>query len=272
MTEWLLAIGFYTVLLTVLAGLLHYFASLLIRQLVRHFGRPLYLLIASIGVPLHELSHVIMCIVFGHKIHRVVWFSPVPARSVHGFVEHSWSMRPWPMVGNFFIGIAPLLFGSTWIYIMALLLLPDGDGLIATTNELLVVRSPMEFLLLLRVAFDELILNWILLPGRTTLFITLVVTIGIFMIPSRADLKHCVEGAMVVGVITLALHFLMPTLTASLYQWCIQATCWVMVITAGVLVLVTVILFSIIAFQTILLIVRNVLSYKRLRDQNSVQG
>lgn len=89
------------------------------RVMNKTISRRIYKAFGLIGTPLHELSHLIMSLVFGHRIVSVDLF---------GFrgtaqVQHAYNSRStYQLVGNFFIAIAPLIFS---ILTIKLLLLTD---------------------------------------------------------------------------------------------------------------------------------------------------
>lgn len=81
---------------------------------------------AWIGTPIHELSHIIFAKIFGHRLGHISLFSPQEATGALGEVHHSY--RWWNIfaqTGNFFIGAAPLIGGSTALYGLCLLYLPN---------------------------------------------------------------------------------------------------------------------------------------------------
>ena len=92
------------------------------------FGFNGILFTGILGTPLHELSHYVMCLIFKHNIVRVELFRPSSCKvdGVLGFVSHSFNKNSlYQQIGNFFIGIAPLVFGSIALIFSFKLLLPD---------------------------------------------------------------------------------------------------------------------------------------------------
>ena len=80
------------------------------------------ILFKAVGTPIHEMGHAIFCILFGHQIEKINWFNPAPDGTL-GYVEHRYNPRNiYHQVGNFFIGMGPVIFGCVVISLAALLL------------------------------------------------------------------------------------------------------------------------------------------------------
>lgn len=89
-----------------------------------------------IGVPVHELGHAVFCLLFLHKITKMKLFSPNSADGSLGSVNHTYNTRStYQRIGNFFIGIGPILFGSVVIYFASVLLLPDMRNVFAAIGS-----------------------------------------------------------------------------------------------------------------------------------------
>ena len=111
----------------ILALLMHYVARVVEINANRLLGQRLYLaLFAWLGTAVHELGHAAMCPLFGHRITDMKLFSPDPATGTLGYVNHSYNPDSfYHNVGNFFIGIGPIISGTVVIYVAARFLLSD---------------------------------------------------------------------------------------------------------------------------------------------------
>jgi len=78
-----------------------------------------------IGTPVHEMGHAVFCVLFRHKITEAKFFAPAEDGTL-GYVKHEYNIKStYQNIGNFFIGIAPMLFGATVIYALLGILLPQ---------------------------------------------------------------------------------------------------------------------------------------------------
>ena len=80
-----------------------------------------------IGTPIHELSHALMCLLFGHRIREMRLYRFDRGSGVMGYVNHTYDRRNlYHIMGNYFIGTAPILVGTLFLCLMMRLLLPDA--------------------------------------------------------------------------------------------------------------------------------------------------
>ncbi|MDA3820242.1 MAG: hypothetical protein PF590_07285, partial [Candidatus Delongbacteria bacterium] len=76
-----------------------------------------------LGTAVHEIGHAIFAVIFGHKITEMKLFSPDPESGTLGYVSHSYNKRSiYQNIGNFFIGIGPIILGSLFLYLITYLL------------------------------------------------------------------------------------------------------------------------------------------------------
>lgn len=84
---------------------------------------------AWIGTPIHECSHLIMAWIFRHSIGEVALFRPNEETGSLGYVEYGYNKwNIWQRIGTFFVGAAPMILGSLFLFLMYSVLLPHGDA------------------------------------------------------------------------------------------------------------------------------------------------
>lgn len=92
------------------------------------FGPNGILFTGIIGTTVHEIGHLIMCLIFNHKINdfQLFNFRGYKYEETLGYVSHRYNDRNlYQKSGNFFIGIAPMISGTLFIIVIFKLLLPD---------------------------------------------------------------------------------------------------------------------------------------------------
>lgn len=95
--------------------------------LVLTFGRRGILLTAWIGTPIHELGHLLQCFIWGHRVIRVKLLLSNNTNGVLGYVEHQYNRNSiYQQVGNFFIGVGPIISGITTLIVGMYLLVPQS--------------------------------------------------------------------------------------------------------------------------------------------------
>lgn len=81
---------------------------------------------ALIGVPVHEIGHALMCLVFGHKVEQIKLVQFGAPGEALGYVNHSFDPNNlFHRIGQFFIGIAPIIMGIAFITVTLYFTLPD---------------------------------------------------------------------------------------------------------------------------------------------------
>lgn len=103
----------------VMAGILTGLGKLTQQCLVNDFGNHSQMSFGGVGVFIHELSHLLMAIIFFHKIIGVKLLPWHTSDRTLGYVKHSWHPgNVYQSLGNFFIGIAPCIGSSLVLWLL----------------------------------------------------------------------------------------------------------------------------------------------------------
>lgn len=109
-------------------GLILYFLARSTRRVYqKSTGSTLDIIVTGwIGTPVHEIGHAIFCLLFLHRITEIKLFDPNPDDGSIGYVNHSYNPKSiYQRIGNFFIGVGPIIFGSVVLYAAMYYLVPN---------------------------------------------------------------------------------------------------------------------------------------------------
>lgn len=167
------------------------------------FGYSGILFTGIIGTTVHELGHLIMCLIFNHRItdFQLFNFKGYKNNEVLGYVSHKYNNKSlYQKSGNFFIGIGPMIFSTLFIIFSFKLLLPDifsqlniGEYLInfnySNTSEILyIIVNILE-------RFFSLIFNINNLKNiKFYIFIYIMFSISNHISLSKKDLENSISG------------------------------------------------------------------------------
>jgi hypothetical protein len=120
---------------------IQFISQLTFKSLANAFGPGGTYLVAWLGTPVHELGHALFCIIFMHRIEEIRFFKPDQNTGTLGYVYHKWNPKnPWHVLGNFFIGIGPMVLGCAVLFALFYFLIPDSsrvwDSIIGSVNNL----------------------------------------------------------------------------------------------------------------------------------------
>ncbi|MEW5734817.1 MAG: hypothetical protein AB1921_08175 [Thermodesulfobacteriota bacterium] len=164
------------------------------KSMMRLLGRRGYLVCFGwIGVSLHELSHALFCLPFGHKITAISLFSPDAKTGRLGYVQHSYNPEnPWSAAGNLFIAVAPALVCGLILSGLAAILFPAGEQLASSAAE------PVWRLSILRVndLFHQVMVRGDALSWKPWVFGYALLAVGSGAGLSAADLRESLTGLM----------------------------------------------------------------------------
>lgn len=179
--------------------------SILSTKLTQLIGRRLTLSLGVIGIPVHELSHLLMAVAMNHKITAVSFYSPSSDSSL-GYVNHqyrkSW-ISPFTLL---LIGLAPLLGGAISLYLVTLLLRPDLIQLIGDYE--FIITDLNSGLIVFTFIFDAVTGGSFL---ETFVWGLVVFSIALFCSPSRTDFNACRPAVFVLVAVFIGFSLLFPT-------------------------------------------------------------
>ncbi|MEQ8199316.1 MAG: hypothetical protein ABRQ27_15180, partial [Clostridiaceae bacterium] len=93
----------------------------------RSFGMKAVMVTGLIGVPVHELSHAVFAVLFGHKITDIKLLQKPDINGTMGYVRHTYHKGSiYQQAGNFFIGVAPIFGGVFSIVAVMRVTIPEA--------------------------------------------------------------------------------------------------------------------------------------------------
>ena len=189
-----------------------------------------------VGTPIHEYSHALMCVLFGHTVKKISLFGDSKRSKTLGYVEHTYYRKNlYQQIGNFFIGISPILAGGGVILLLVRLLVPDMffsmkweiaqmRSVLATgfgTDEVSVLLGGIPAMLGSFFS-PENFLNW-----RWWICMVISFAIAIHMEVSRSDIRSGLRGLLVITCMLLVadviLGLLFPTALSAVTMACMTA-------------------------------------------------
>jgi len=190
--------------LLLLAFIMHYVAKRNEYLSYKVLGNKVYLYgFGWLGTAIHELGHALFAIIFAHRITGMKLFSGNPDNSQLGYVNHSFNPRNiYQRIGNFFIGISPILLGSALLYLFSYLLFGFshsqiqpysfvGDDIFAFTNLKIAVVTTWNNI--------GSYLMFVFTSDKTSIikifiFTYLMFSIGSSISLSKADVENGLDG------------------------------------------------------------------------------
>ena len=211
-----------------------------------------------IGVPVHELSHYIACRVFMHNVERVELFRPKKGLrdGVMGKVIHSREKgNVYQMVGDFFIGVAPVITGSFLLYILMTLYLGSEANIfkmiidIEGSMEMIKNMDFIKYMFHMLTSGIDITFLIIKSPELFTIkgiiIMFMIYSIAIHLSLSKRDISNSSNAVIVVIPVIIILHVVLGFLGfdfAGLFMK--MVTYLFTIMTAGIMISVPLTLFS----------------------------
>jgi hypothetical protein len=203
----------------VAAALIHGFEHNVQHQMAARWGWRSVLWTGWLGTPIHELSHVLMCRLFGHRIEEVRFFDPDNQSGRLGYVKHSYHRGHWfEELGNVFIGTAPFIGGSLVMLVLLWLFYPSLARGLLRSEDVLAAESWQTLLSGTALAYREFLQSLFAWESLTTfrlwIFLYLTLCVASHMAPSASDYKGAMRGLVIMAFVVLAAAVIAMTLTS----------------------------------------------------------
>ena len=200
----------FSIGIIILFGLIIAFCRRGFCSIVGPNGPRILLATGIVGTPIHELSHALLCILFGHKVVEMKLYIPNAPDGTLGYVNHSYNPKNiYHQIGNFFIGVAPILGGSGVLLLLMMWLTPDTFGAVMDTLSAIPTfvdfSSVLDYLgtlweMILLIFAPENLGDW-----HWWVFIVLAFMIASHMELSGADIKGGIKGLLILlGLLLIA--------------------------------------------------------------------
>jgi hypothetical protein len=210
-------------------AVLYVLSEALNRMAYRRLGKTLYLLLMWPGVVVHELSHLVGCILTGTKVREVKLFSPRDDGGgdlVLGYVGHD---RPRDAFATLVVSAAPFFGGAAALAALVSFLLPrgaagalpplafgDGSAQAFAAAAIGAAKGYASFASSLLSSLDPA--SW-----RTWLFAYLFLSVSSHVAPSRPDMRYAVTAAVITvavmaGIVVLGGRY-WPGAVAAAGRW-----------------------------------------------------
>lgn len=176
--------------------------------ILKTFGLKGILATACIGTPVHEAGHLLMCLLFKHKINEFRLLDLKSRNGILGYVKHSWDLKSlYQNVGNFFIGMGPIFSGTAVLILGMYFLLPASFENFG--NYLTLDPAQLDFALLEKmfILTGELLKSIFSVENLARLsfwlYFVLAISVSSHMALSRADLNGSALGLVAIFVLIL---------------------------------------------------------------------
>jgi hypothetical protein len=189
-----------------LSLIMNFVSKIIERKATGFLGIKLYLLLFGwLGTTVHESGHAIFCLIFRHKINEIKFFSPDLDSGTLGYVNHSYNPKSiYQTIGNFFIGIGPIILGALVIYLATYILSGHLIEFAPTQN---IDNAPPASIIEQMVFIFKQIFNWSNLTSlRFYIFIYICFAVGGSINLSPADLRGATKGLLAITLFLFILN------------------------------------------------------------------
>jgi hypothetical protein len=173
--------------------------------LISAFGKRGILLTAWIGTPIHEIGHLLQCIIWRHKVKKIKLLQIDSPDGVLGYVQHAYNPKSiYQQIGNFFIGIGPIISGIGSLILAMYFLVPDAFATFASQVQHKQVLESMDSNVLASVGEAVLVLSKSLFTFENLselafwIFLLFAISVSSHIALSKADIQNSLHGVLII--------------------------------------------------------------------------
>lgn len=222
---------YFTALIIIIGMLLGILEKRINSNMQRAFGINGIMTFALIGTPIHEIGHAIMCIIFAHKITKIKLIDPKSRTGVLGYVQHSYSPNNiYQRIGNFFIGIGPIISGISVLMIALYFLLPESFHLLQSNLKVQVNYNVLDTKLITYNVFSAIavIKSIFALENISNItfwvFIVLAFCVSSHIALSTPDIKGALDGFIFLFLVIIVINFIAVHFNINTYEYISMAS------------------------------------------------
>ncbi len=176
--------------------------------------------IAFLGVIVHELSHLIVGLLFNHKVEEVDFFTMNDDTSFSGFVILRYNPRNlYHRLGQYFVAVAPIMLGILLIMTAMSFLSPE---LFRTLTQFSTDASGQGQLISFRQLYLLYRSMFYSLRYQTLLLSFIMISVLSFIALSKKDLINSIASLVILlplwTIVGYAMHLIQPTLWISWHE------------------------------------------------------
>lgn len=168
------------------------------------------LITAWIGVPIHEMGHLLQCLIWGHKVKRVKFLQLNRTDGVLGYVEHGYNRNSfYQQIGNFFIGLGPIFSGIGSMILGLYILVPESYKSFTTYIQQNVTPVKLDLYVLKTVlgAIKAIVTSLFsvgnLMNPLFWIYLWIAISISSHIALSKADMKGAAKGLITIFVLVV---------------------------------------------------------------------
>jgi hypothetical protein len=195
------------------------------RFFIQALGPRGVLLTAWIGTPIHEIGHLLMCFIWGHKVTKVKFLQLNSPDGILGYVQHQYNRNSmYHQVGNFFIGLGPIFSGIGSLILGMYLFLPNTYLTLTSQIHQQITLETLDVNVLKSVGgagiaiIESLFTLENLISPAFWIFLIIAISISSHIALSKADIEGSAKGLVMIFILLVLINIIGKILNVDSYK------------------------------------------------------